>query len=468
MDNTKKFRGGLDPAQTLILPFSLDAWLRPDHPVRGLADIIDQLDLSAIYATYSELRGQPPYDPRMMVRIIAYGYSKGLRSSRRIEQALHDDIAMRWLSRNQQPDHSVIAEFRRRHHKALGDLLVQTVQIAKSAGLVGGHDVAVDGTKFQANASKHSAMSHGYMEEEKKRLEEAVAKALAEMEAADQRDEREGDSARADALAADVKFKQARLAKIREAMAALEQRAKESAEAKEAKRKAVAEREGKAFVPKDLSQVSVDEKAQYNFTDPQSRILRGKNDDYIQGYNGQVAVDAESMIAVAAELTIDSTDYGALVPVVDQAANNLGEKVPGVLADAGYFSAENVGAMEERGIDALIPPRRISHTEWRDQPLAEGAPPDDADAKDAMRHRIRTPEGRARYKRRQETVEPAFGNLKEVQGQRQELLRGYAKSRSMWRFQWAVFNLKKLVKAGVSAAARMRGPEGGYTLTAPA
>lgn len=268
MVNTKAFRDGLDPAQTLILPFSIDSWLRPDHPVRGLADITDQLDLSAIYATYDELRGQPPYDPRMMVRIITYAYSKGLRSSRRIEQALYDDIPMRWLSRNQQPDHSVIAEFRRRHHEALGNLLVQTVQIAKSAGLAGGHDLAVDGTKFQANASKHSAMSYGYMEEEKKRLEEAVRKALAEMEAADQRDEREGDTAEADSLAADVKFKEGRLAKIRQAMAALEQRAKEDAEAKEAKRKATAEREGKTFVPKDLSHIQVEEKAQYNFTDP--------------------------------------------------------------------------------------------------------------------------------------------------------------------------------------------------------
>jgi transposase len=258
---------GLDPAQTLILPFNLDGWLRPNHPARGLADIIDQLDLSAI---------QPPHDPRMMVRIIAYGYSKGLRSSRRIEQALHDDIPMRWLSRNQQPDHSVIAECRRRHHEALGNLLVQTVQIAKSAGLVGGHDVAVDGTKFHANASKHSAMSYGYMVEEKRRLEEAVAKALEEMEAADQRDEREGDRAEADFLAADVKFKEARLAKIRDAMAAPEQRAKEDAEAKEAKRKATAEREGRTFVPKDLSHVRVEEKAQYNFTEPQSRIVRGQ------------------------------------------------------------------------------------------------------------------------------------------------------------------------------------------------
>ena len=466
MVNTKTFRDGLDPAQTLILPLSIDSWLRPDHPARALADITDQLDLSAIYETYDELRGQPPYDPRMMVRILAYAYSKGLRSSRRIEQALYDDIPMRWLSRNQQPDHSVIAEFRRRHHEALGDLLVQTVQIAKGAGLAGGHDVAVDGTKFQANASKHSAMSYGYMEEESRRLEEAVAHALAEMEAADRRDE--GDSARADTLAEDVKFKGARLAKIRQAMAVLEQRAKEKAQANEAKRQAETEREGKTFVPKDLSSVEVEEKAQYNFTDPESRILRGKNDDYIQGYNGQVAVDAQSMIAVAAELTIDSTDYSGLVPVVDQAAANLGEMVPGVLADAGYFSNENVDAMERRGVDALIPPKRISHAQWREQPTAEGEPPADATAKDAMTHRIRTPQGRARYKRRQETVEPAFGNLKEVQCQRQELLRGYAKSRSMWRFQWAVFNLKKLAKAGVSATARMRRLAGSYEPVATA
>lgn len=455
MGTAKRFRDGLSPAQTLILPFSIDAWLRPDHPVRALADVVDRLDLSAIYATYTELRGQPPYNPRMMVRVIIYAYAKGIRSSRRIEQALYDDMAFRWLSGNQQPDHAVIAEFRRRHHEALGDLLVQTVQIAKTAGLVGGHDLSIDGSKFKASASKHAAMSYGYMESEEKRLRAAIERALAEMEAADQRDESEGESDKEDALAADVKFKAARLAKIEQAMAVLAERAKAKAEADEAQRQAKAEREGKALVPKDLSKVVVDPKAQYNFTDPQSRILHTGDDGYIQGYNGQVAVDAVSMIAVSAELTTDSTDYSGLVPVVDQAAENLGQMPPGVLADAGYFSVANVASLQQRGIDALIPPQRIPHAEWRAQATAEGEPPDAASVKDAMKHRLRTSQGRARYKRRQETVEPAFGHLKEVQGQRQELLRGYAKTRSMWRFQWAVFNLKKLVLAGVSAGDRM-------------
>lgn len=455
---TKTFRTGLSPQQALILPFSVNEWLREDHPVRALAELVDQLDLRPILSTYRELRGQPPYDPRMMVKVFVYAYSVGIRSSRRIERALYDDIAFRWLSGNQQPDHAVIAEFRRRHHEALGNILLATVQLGKRAGMLGGHDVAYDGSKFKANASKHAAMSYGFMEEEEKRLRAAIDRGMAELEANDRADDHDRDPDASDwTLEDDLKFKEKRLERIKKAKAELEARARAKAEVEEAERKALAEVQGKPFEPKDLSEVKPAAKDQYNFTDPESRILFNSEKTYIQGYNGQAAVDAESMMVVAADVTTQSNDYGALEPMVAQTCENLGEAPTGVLADAGYFSAENLAMLEKRELEALIPPNRIPHAEWREQPVAEGGPPEDADLREAMRHKLRTRDARRRYKKRQQTVEPTFGHLKEVQGQRQELLRWLSKVRSMWRFQCAVYNLMKLVRAGVSADGPMRG-----------
>jgi transposase len=446
---SKKFRTGVAPQQALILPFSLDQWLREDHPARALSELIDQLDLSPILDTYQELRGQPPYDPRIMVKVFVYGYAQGVRSSRRIERALYDDVAMRWLSGNQQPDHSRISEFRRRHHEALGNLLVETVRLGKQAGLVGGHDLSADGSKYKAHASKHAAMSYAYMEEEEKRLRAAIERGLEEMEQTDRREDAEyGKDGSGWTLEDDLKFKSRRLERIQKAKAELEARARAEAEAKADEARA----NGKEVKAVDPDKVVVNPKAQYNFTDPESRIMPASDKKaFIQGYNGQAAVDAESMLVVAADVTIQTTDYAALEPLVDQASANLGETPPAVLADAGYFSKENVAMLQAKGIAAFIPPERIPHSEWRAQPPAAAPVPEDADAREAMRHRLRTPEGRRRYKRRQETVEPTFGHLKEVQGQRQELLRGFAKARSMWRFQCAVYNLKKLVWAGLSA-----------------
>lgn len=311
--------------------------------------------------------------------------------------------------------------------------------------------------RFKANASRHAAMSYGYMAEEEKRLrarieqleEEARVRAeidrgLAEMEETDTReDQKLGKAASGWTLGDDLRFKRQRLARIEKARAELEARVRAQAEAKVAGKTAkTAESVPEATAVKD--------NAQYNYTDPESRIMRNSEKAFIQGYNGQAAVDAESMIVVAADVTTSSSDNGALEGIVAQACANLGEAPTGVLADAGYCSDANVAALEAQGIDALIPPGRIPHAEWREQAAAEGAPAPDATRREAMRHKLGTAEGRRRYKRRQETVEPTFGNLKEIQGQRQELLRGTAKVRSMWRFQCAVYNLKKLLKAGVS------------------
>jgi transposase len=454
----KKFRAGLAPNQTLIVPFTLESWLRPDHPAIALAELVDSLDLSPILDTYQELRGQPPYDPRVMVKIFIYAYSVGIRSSRRIERSLYDDVAMRFISGNQQPKFTRIAEFRRRHHEALGNILVQTVQLGKEAGLVAReHDVAVDGTKFGANASKHSAMSYAFMEEEEQRLREEIERVLTDMEHTDRiEDERYGPQKPGWTLSDELALKSKRLERITKAKAELEARAKARAEAKERERHKDAQAKGKSVEPKEPAEIVVDPKAQYNFTDPESRILRSRNDGFIQGFNGQAAVDADSMLIVAADLSTQSTDYGQLVGMIEQATQNIGAAPCGVLADAGYFSAENVAAMEGKGIEALIPPNRIPHRQWSEETGEVEVVPDDQGAKAKMREKLRRKEMRARYKRRQETVEPTFGYLKEVQGQRQELLRGEAKARSMWRFQCAIYNLMKLVRAAACPKAAMR------------
>ncbi len=293
-------------------------------------------------------------------------------------------------------------------------------------------------------------MSYAYMEEEEKRLHDEIESVLSDMESTDRvEDDRYGPQKPGWTLTDELALKTKRLERIEQAKAELEARARARAEAEELERQAKAAAKGKTVAPKDPAQAVVDPKAQYNFTDPESRILHSRNEGFIQGFNGQAAVDADSMLIVAADVTTQSTDYGQLVGMIEQATENIGAAPAGVLGDAGYFSAENIAAMEEKGVEALIPPNRIPHRQWREETGEPEDLPDDAGVRAKMREKMRGKEIRARYKRRQETVEPTFGYLKEVQGQRQELLRGEAKARSMWRFQCAVYNFMKLVRAGV-------------------
>jgi len=298
------------PNQTLLLPPSLGDWLPKDHLAYFLSEVVDQLDLSKIYGAYQEERGYPPYDPRMMVKIWVYAYAKGIRSSRRIAAALYEDVAFRVLADNQQPSFSTIALFRRRHHEALGELLVQTVRLAQKAGLVQLKQVAVDGTKVKANASKHSSMSYGRMQEEEKRLEAEIEQYLKEAETVDAEEDAAFGDRRGDELPPELADRQKRLEAIRRAKAELEEEARRKAE--EQRVKEPANRRDKDDPPPKPKA-----KAQRNFADPDSRIMRNAEKAFIQGYNAQLVVDVKSQIILASDLTNQAADVGHLVPLID-------------------------------------------------------------------------------------------------------------------------------------------------------
>ncbi|MCL6580336.1 MAG: IS1182 family transposase [Firmicutes bacterium] len=485
----KKFKE-YDPNQVMLMPPSLRDWLPPDHPVYFVSDVVDGFDLSAILDKYREPRGQPPYDPSMMTKVWLYAFMVGIHSSRKLEQALHEDVGFRVLSGNQQPDHWTLSEFRRRHHKELGDLFEQTVQAAERAGLVKLEHVAVDGTKVKANASKHRAMSYGRMKEEEKRLREDIERWFEEVEANDRaEDELYGDW-NGWSLPPGLADAEKRLEFIREFRKELERRAEaekkecgaEEDEANEGspmasrRRKSrkqtapenqtrldfpepgpeSAHKEPEAEVPaakgrKRKKQAEPKDKAQINFTDPDSRIMLNSDKAFIQGYNAQAAVDAETHIIVAADLTSQAADSPHLKEMVRQVERNTGRHPKELSADAGYWSEANLEALEESGIEAFIPPDRVKHSEWRNMKPPRGRIPKNASPKYLMRRKLRTKRGRARYKLRQTSVEPVFGHIKEVMRFRQLLLRGKDKARSMWRLQCAAFNLMKLYRAHLSA-----------------
>lgn len=437
------------PNQILLFPPSLNDWLPANHLAHFLDEVVNELDLSAIYGEYSELRGKPPYAPVMIVKVLLYAAMNGIHSSRKIEKALYEDIGFRFLSANQQPDHWTISEFRRRHHVALGDLFVQSIQLADRAGLVKLNQVAVDGTKIKANASKHSAMSYAYMKKEEERLRQEVAEILREMERVDQEEDREYGNYNGYGLPDSLSTREKRLEAIKKAKAELEAEAKAKAEQERAKRQEKAEKQGKKPKTQKIEAVEPEPKAQRNFTDSESRIMRNSDKAFIQGYNAQAAVDAETRIIVAADLTNNASDVVHLKDQIEQVIANT-KKIPKeASADAGYFSEDNLEFLEKWGIEAFIPPDRIKHNEWKAQTPLRGRIPRNASRTYLMRRKLRTKRGRERYKLRQTSVEPVFGNIKEQIGLRQFLLRGLDKVRSIWRFTCAAHNMMKLFRQGI-------------------
>lgn len=443
----KKFRD-YDPYQLILFPPSLQEWLPDNHPVHFINEAVEQLDLSAIYNDYQGVGGAPPYEPLMMVKILIYAMTKGIHSSRKIQQALYEDIGLRFLSCNQQPDHWTIAAFRRRHHKALGELFVQTVQMANKSGLVKLNHVAVDGTKIKANASKHSAMSYAYIQKEEKRLRQDIERILQEMERTDQAEDTQyGD--RGYELPQELSTRAKRLEAIKRAKAELEAEAIVKRAQEQEKQDQEAQAKGKKRRRKKEKAVGPKPKAQRNFTDPDSRIMKSADKAFIQGYNAQASVDAETHVIVAADLTNLGADSPHLPDQIDQVKSNMGRYPTEVSADAGYCSQSNLEFLSSQNIDAFVPPDKVKHSEWRGQVLVDTPVPVEVPLKDQMRHKLITKHGRERYRLRQTSVEPVFGFIKEGLGLRQFVLRGIDKVRSMWRFTCAVHNLLKLYRAGV-------------------
>lgn len=455
--STRRFRTGLHPDQILLLPPTLNEWLPADHPVYSWSALVDELDLSAIYATYGS-KGQPPYDPRVMVKIWVYAYARGLRASRQVEQACYDDLGFRVISGNQQPDFWTLAAFRRRHREALGNLLVESIRLAAEVGLVRLRDIAIDGTKVQAFASKHRAMTYARMVEREAELVTEVEQYLKDVEAADAADDADqGPKQRGWTAPPELAQAQKRLATIRAAKARLEAAARERAAAKQAEREAAAEAAGKPAPSAPDEPPVPDPQAQSNFTDPESRIMRNHDKAFIQGYNAQIAVDAETQIILAADVTNQAADNPHLLSVVDQVIANTGKRPVGVLADAGYWSENNRQGLQERHIEGIIPPEKLRHRAWRTAQAPRGRIPQHLSPKDRMRRYLHTKAGRRRYRRRQVSVEPVIGYLKTTQRCRQFLTRGLEAVRADWRFHCAVANLAKIIRTG-----RWQRPAGGW------
>ena len=357
----------------MLLPPDMREWLPEGDLALFISDVVDALDLSAIYRAYERAdgRGQAAYHPALMVKLLLYGYCTGVPSSRKLEQATYRDVAFRVLAGDQHPDHDSIAAFRQRHWPALADLFGQVLRLCQAAGLVKLGHVALDGTKIKANASKHKAMSYARMAQTEARLVQEVRQLLDEAQRVDAAEDAEyGRGRRGDELPAELARRESRLAAIRAAKAALEAeaRAKGTRDAAEAQDKvaAQAQREGSAkgrpvTVP-DPAQARPAPKAQYNFTDPESRIMKdGATKAFVQAYNAQVAVDGHAQVIVACELTQRPRMCAQLLPLLHQIEANTGQRPAAVLADAGYFSEANITRPQARGIDMYVPPDRGPH-----------------------------------------------------------------------------------------------------------
>lgn len=485
-----------------MFPPSPRDWLPEAHPVYVLLEIVEELDLSAIEKKYQakDPRGTRPYPPEMMTALLLYGYSTGVYSSRKLEKATHEDIPFRVLCAGNHPDHTRISEFRRKHLKELREIFVQVLQICERMGLVELGDLALDGTKVQASASKHKAMSYERMLQQEEKLQEEIDELLEQAEEIDQQEDDEyGRANRGDELPEELQRREQRLERLQEAKQQLEEEARE-ARAKEleeqaeghaetaqahedetVRKRAATQAENRSEESEEMAKGDEPEsfetpegmpkhrpkrhqdgtpkgKAQRNFTDPDSRIMK-KNGTYLQGFNAQAAVGVTAQIIVAYGLTNQASDAGNLAPMLTQVKTNLGEVPDGVVADSGYWSSGVAAEVEKMGVEPLIAAGREKET--REAPPTEGDPPDGADEREKMRHKLRTTEGRQRYGRRKAVVEPVFGQMKEARGFRRFHLRGLQKARGEWSLVCTGHNLQKLYDA-FGAQTNNKGPDGGW------
>ena len=415
------------PEQDLLLPPSLRDWLPEDHLAYFVSDLVDHLDLSAIMKVYEEAdRGYPPYHPVMMTKVLVYGYCVGVFSSRRIQRRLREDIPFRVLAAGNEPDFRTIADFRKTHLTALQGFFEQVLEMARELGAARVGRVALDGTKVKANASKHKAMSYDRMREKQRQLRQEVKQLLAQAEATDAAEDTQyGADRRGDELPAELQRRESRLTRIREAKRVLEARANAAAAA--------------AGHPSDAAKP--DPKAQYNFTDPESRIMKGP-DGFVQAYNAQIAVDEQQLI-IGQAVTQETNDKKQLMPMITIIEEQSGITPTQLLADAGYCSDENFAAIADTPIDAYISTRKQKHGE-RPGPCPRGPLPKTATRVDRMSRKLHRKAGAAIYAARKAIVEPVFGQIKQARGFRQFLLRGLAKVQGEWSLVCTTHNILKL------------------------
>lgn len=450
----KKSYRSWQPDHVFLLPPSMRDWLPEGHLAYFILDVVEGLDLSKIDKVYQDKdhRGERPWNPRMMVGLLLYGYCLGVRSSRRLERATYEDVAFRVLAGGMHPDHSSIAEFRKAHLTELSALFLDVLRLCERAGIVKLGRVALDGTKVKANASKHKAMSHARMVQRVAELRAEIEVMLTEAGVVDATEDAiHGRDKRGDELPEDLRRRQDRLCKIEQARAELEAEAKAAREAELAAREAA-----KQIPPEDPPSPPVPalpehqvrhnaagtpaDDAQRNFTDPDSRIMKSGK-DFIQGYNAQAVVDDEAQVIVAAAVTNQAPDAQHLPAMVAAVEDNLGRRPVQALGDAGYYSAENIDFLDTRGIDGLLSVGREKHV------LDEAASTKSkSDARSDMRARLHTAVGKGAYSRRKCIVEPVFGQIKDARGIRTFLLRGLEQVRGEWNLVCLTHNLLKLFR----------------------
>jgi len=451
---SKTFRP-YDPTQSFLLPPSLDDWLPEEHTARFIAEAVDEmLELSSIYDSYVEASGAPPYDPKMMLKLLLYAYSTGVTSSREMERRCQVDVAFRWLSANAAPDYRSISRFRRRHIGALDDLFIQVLALCAEAGLVSLGRVALDGTKLRASASRHKAMSHERLGPRIDEIKKQVAAMLAEAEAVDRAEDAEfGEDKRGDELPKELATREGRLAKMRAAKEAIEAEAREKAAAQAAQK--AAENGGDESAIEQAAEMAAakatpSKNAQRSFTDPESRMMK-TTDGFHYAYNAQTVVDEGSQVVLAAEVTNQAADVGALITMIAVTEGNLDaadiDASPGlVLADAGYCSEANLTWITETESNVLVATGRIKrHERVPDSP--RGRIPKNATQRERMARKLRTKQGRIDYARRKVIVEPAFGQMKVRQSAGQLRLRGLAGAQCEWTLHVICHNLRKLANA---------------------
>ena len=415
------------PEQDFLLPPSPRDWLPTDHLVYFVSDLVDNLDLSAITTVYeAEERGYPPYHPVMLTKVLVYAYCLGVFSSRRIQRRCVEDIGFRVLAASNQPDFRTIADFRKRHLPALEGFFEQVLRLAHELGAVRMGRVALDGTKVKANASKHKAMSYDRMRDKQQQRRAEVKDLLARAEAADTaEDAAYGAGRRGDELPAELQRRESRLQRIREAKRVLEARAKAEA----------------AATGQPVESATPAAKAQYNFTDPESRMMKGP-DGFVQAYNAQIVVDEQQLI-VGQAVTQDTNDKRQLLPMIATLEQQADDTPIQLLADAGYCSDANFAALEATTIDAYISTRKQKHGE-RPGPCPRGPLPHSATRVDRMARKLHRKAGAAVYAARKAIVEPVFGQIKQARGFRQFLLRGIVKVRGEWSLVCTTHNILKL------------------------
>jgi transposase len=452
--------------EPLLLPPLVQDFVAEDHLARFVLSLVrGEIDLDAITASYDSERGQPPFDPVMMTALLLYSYCCGIYASRRIAKACRERVDFMSIVGFDAPDFRTVSEFRRRHLKALGALFSQILHLCETAGLVKLGHVALDGTKIKANASKHKAMSYERMEKRAAELEAEVARWLAVAEASDAAEDKlYGADKTGEEMPDWVADKKRRVERIRKAKAELEAEAKAAAEAK-LKAAAAAQQQREAEGRKKSGRQAAppstmpDPKAQKNFTDPESRIMKSK-DGFVQAYNAQIAVDGTAQVIVAQDVTQSAVDSGQLVPMTDAVETNLDRKPEQLSADAGYCSEANLEALENRNIDAYVATGRARDAvTGKVKGDAAAAPPEPTSASqpesepaaaptrvEAMRAKIKAGGHASPYRLRKQLPEPVFGQIKQARSFRQFLLRGLAKVRGEWAIVCTAHNLLKLAQ----------------------